>query len=322
MMVMETWVFVAIAGDGESPLGDAAILRLFRLLRLSRLLRMMRSLPELMILIKGMVTAMQSVVYVMLLLLVVTYVFAIACTQLSDGTEFKETYFAHVALSMYSLMVYATFLDNLADFCEAIRAESPVVLFVVSVFICLSALTVMNMLIGVLCEVIEAVAETEREEMLVQSIGSTLGRILKEIDENGNGTISFEEFKKILQIPDALRALQDVGVDPVGAVDFAEMFFVENGKFIELSFGRFMELMLDLRSTNVATVKDIMNLWKQAEWKIQECDRETKRNKEKLEDLAFELAELKRSVARIEGQLAAVVAEVQTLVKAFSYVLQ
>merc|ERR1719217_1652351 len=111
MMVMETWVFVAISGDGSSPMGNAAILRLFRLLRLSRLLRMLRSLPELMILIKGMVTAMQSVVYVMVLLVLFTYVFAIACTQLSLGTEFHAVYFEDVAMSMYSLIIYATFLD-------------------------------------------------------------------------------------------------------------------------------------------------------------------------------------------------------------------
>merc|ERR1719310_2576704 len=92
MMVMETWVLLIImaasGSSGESPLGgNTSILRLFRLLRLSRLMRMLRSLPELMILVKGMVTAMKSVVYVMGLLVIITYVFAIAFTQLSVGTE-------------------------------------------------------------------------------------------------------------------------------------------------------------------------------------------------------------------------------------------
>jgi len=75
MMVMETWVLMiimAIAGGGESPIGGTSILRLFRLLRLSRLSRMLRSLPELMILIKGMVSAMKSVSYVMALLVLIT----------------------------------------------------------------------------------------------------------------------------------------------------------------------------------------------------------------------------------------------------------
>merc|ERR1719269_451387 len=124
-MVMETWVFTAPAlflGGSGSPLGGQA--SILRLLRLSRLLRMLRSLPELMILVKAMVTAMKSVFYVMVLLVIATYVFAIACTQLSVDTEMGKTYFFNVLLSMYSLIVYATLLDNLADFCNAVRAES------------------------------------------------------------------------------------------------------------------------------------------------------------------------------------------------------
>merc|ERR1719310_2439282 len=91
MMVAETWVLtlyqIANGSSGGSPLGSTAILRLFRLLRLTRLMRMLRSLPQLMILIKGMITAMKSVFYVLCLLVLITYVFAIAFTQLSVGTE-------------------------------------------------------------------------------------------------------------------------------------------------------------------------------------------------------------------------------------------
>merc|ERR1719247_365086 len=111
---METWVLIVMAaiGGGGSPLGgQTSILRLFRLLRLSRLMRMLRSLPELMILIKGMVTAMKSVAYVMGLLVLITYVFAIAFTQLAVGTEsLGDTFHANISNSMYSLLIYLTFL--------------------------------------------------------------------------------------------------------------------------------------------------------------------------------------------------------------------
>merc|ERR1712187_158656 len=100
------------------------------------------------------------------LLMIFTYVFAIALTQLSIGKDFRDDYFSSVPLSMYSLLIYGTFLDNLADFFNAIREESTICLMVATVFVALASLTVMNMLIGILCEVISATAEEERESMI------------------------------------------------------------------------------------------------------------------------------------------------------------
>merc|ERR1719160_1306651 len=110
MMVMETWVLLIIMASvgGSFQLGGTSILRLFRLLRLSRLMRMLKSLPELMILIKGMVTAMKSVSYVMGLLVLLTYVVAIACTQMAVGSDsIGETYFSNVSHAMFSLLIHA-----------------------------------------------------------------------------------------------------------------------------------------------------------------------------------------------------------------------
>merc|ERR1719409_679769 len=116
-MVMETWVLLIVmasTGGSGNPLGGTSILRLFRLLRLSRLMRMLRSLPELMILVQGMLTATYSVCYVMGMQIAVIYVFGIAFTLLADGYAFKELFFSSVSHSMYSLMIYGTMVDDLA----------------------------------------------------------------------------------------------------------------------------------------------------------------------------------------------------------------
>lgn len=268
MMVMETWVLllvmVASGSDGGNPLGgNTSILRLFRLLRLSRLMRMLRSLPELMILVKGMVTAMKSVVYVMGLLVIITYVFGIAFTQLAVGTPtIGEVFFANVAHSMYSLLIYATLLDNMADFLDALRYEFWPLLALALIFIALAALTVMNMLIGVLCEVVSAVADTERDIRDTEIVKEKMHGIISSLDSNENKKISYEEFTKIMEKPEALQVLEDVDVSAVGIVDFAELFFFEDGERVELSFEDFMEHVLDLRASNTATVKDVLDLWK------------------------------------------------------------
>jgi hypothetical protein len=299
MMVFETWV-VLMLGDLLAQMPSGGILRLFRLLRLSRLMRMLRSLPELMILIKGMMSAMRSVLYVMALLILITYVFAIACTQLSAGYEFGEAYFQTVGLSMYSLIIYGTFLDALSDFCDAIKAESPMVLCIIMIFVCLSALTVMNMLIGVLCEVISQVAATEKEDLLTTSVRETFEQVVEALDANGDKRISMQEFQNMMDNREVLSALEQVGVDPVGMADFAETFFFdENKQPIEISFERFMELIYDLRESKFSTVKDLLSF--KGEWNIA-----MKAGQKQVLDLTRDVTELRGKTDNIEKQLEAI----------------
>lgn len=306
LMVLETWL-LPIFSVNTSMLGkNHTILRLFRLLRLSRLLKMLRSSVELLMLVKGMMTAMRSVFYVMVLLMALTFVFAIACTQLADDTDrIKSLYFSNVALSMYSLTLSGIFMDNVSVFCNAIKAESIAILILVFVFLCLASLTIMNMLIGVLCQVINAVADCEREGLRTERVISVMKEHMASLDADSSGTISLEELNSVLLMPSFLKALEEVGVDPVGLVDFVEVFFQdEHGRLKELSFQSFFELVLDLRSSNVAKLRDIMNLSKQLttggqtqkqtlanlEWKF---DMRMRRMEGLLQNVCREIKELK-----------------------------
>merc|ERR1719183_2581352 len=117
-MVLETWVMTLVllvfkSGGGGASLGDASILRMARLLRLTRMARMarlLRTMPELMILIRGMVAATRSVIFTLMLLCAFLYVFAVAFRQLSDGTQVGEEFFVSVPVAMHTLVIHATFL--------------------------------------------------------------------------------------------------------------------------------------------------------------------------------------------------------------------
>eukprot|EP00927_Polykrikos_kofoidii_P025278 TRINITY_DN2274_c0_g1_i4.p1 TRINITY_DN2274_c0_g1~~TRINITY_DN2274_c0_g1_i4.p1 ORF type:complete len:641 (+),score=113.38 TRINITY_DN2274_c0_g1_i4:202-2124(+) len=270
-MVMETWVltllFLVIGGGGGSPLGGASILRLFRLLRLTRMARMLKSMPELLILIKGMISAMRSVFFTLCLLIIILYVFAIAFTQLSKDFVFHDLFFSSVSLSMYTLLVAGTFLDNLTSVTTSIGNESGVCVALFFVFVLLAALTVMNMLIGVLCEVVSAVAATEKEGLLVSFVSSNLQAVLQRIDTDGNCSISRKEFHLLIEDKIACEALMEVDVDPLCVIDYLDYIFDsgddgdgEDDGGGELSFAKFMEVVLQLRGTNTATVKDILDL--------------------------------------------------------------
>lgn len=162
---------------------------------------------------------------------------------------------------MYTLFLHGALLDELGDMCTHLAASDPAVFVVFLIFICIAALLLMNMLVGVLCEVVSAVAARDKEERVVHFVKTSVGNLLKEMDMDSNNKISKEEFTHILENKRACATLMEVGVDPVGLVDFTDFIFDDgDGNEIELSFNEFIEVVLDKRKDRVAKVKDIMNV--------------------------------------------------------------
>mmetsp|Transcript_92028 Transcript_92028/g.269247 ORF Transcript_92028/g.269247 Transcript_92028/m.269247 type:complete len:635 (-) Transcript_92028:165-2069(-) len=287
MMVMETWVMSFVvkftSSDAGAGMGNASILRMARLLRLSRMARMvrlLRAVPELMILVKGMASATRSVVFTLILLLFFVYIFAIFFTQLAEEHEALSPYFHSVGQSMYTLAMHGVFLEDLLVVMDTLTEEYMFLALVFFFFVMLAAMTMMNMLIGVLCEVVSAVSSTEKEALEVAFVKSKLQQVLITIfPEKANQdfldlSITKAEYEMILENASAARLLQEVGVDVVGLVDLTDLFFEEqdqesqdqesenDAQMKTLSFGDLMESVLELRGTNSATVKDVMNLRK------------------------------------------------------------
>merc|ERR1712113_1026805 len=144
-------------------------------------------------------------------------------------------------------------------------------------FVLVSSLMGLNMLIGVLCAVVTAVAAAEKEKILVSYVKSKLMGVLVRLDEDGNGTISKEEFDQLVHIPDAVRALEELGVDVQNLVSLADHLFEvdehhhehvdhdnekeqgkadgdnsEEGK--SMTFADFLEMVIRLRADNTPCV--------------------------------------------------------------------
>jgi hypothetical protein len=283
-MVGETWcmtlLVICLGGGNSSALGNASILRLFRLLRLSRMARMARllkAMPELLVLIKGMVVAMRSVFFTLCLLAGILYVFGIAFVQLMKDTTAGDAYFGSVPQAMNSLLLQGLLPDE-AELVEAVGGDGWVFKVLVLGYIILAGLCVMNMLVGVLCEVVSVVSSVEKESLLVNYVKTTLQHMLitSGIDADGDHKIARSEFETLLELPGAARAIQEVGVDVVGLMDFTDFIF-KDGK--ELSFPDFMDTILQLRGTNTATVKDIVDLRKLV---VLELDKLSQKNTENM----------------------------------------
>jgi hypothetical protein len=265
MLVGETWVMtiviLAAGGGADSGMGNTSVLKLVRLARLTRMARMaklLRAIPELVILIKGMAVASRSVGFTLILLTLLIYFFAIVFRQLMDNTEVGDEYFYSVPKSMMSLLMDGVLPDQ-ASIVMACADQSFLFGAICLLFILLSGLMVMNMLVGVLCEVVSVVSSVEKETLTVNYVKQRLQQMFGDWDQDGNLTISKGEFERLLVLPDAALIIQEIGVDVIGLVDFADFIFKDGS---ELSFADFMELILSFRGSNQSTVKDIVDLRK------------------------------------------------------------
>merc|ERR1719502_1838975 len=118
--------------------------------------------------------------------------------------------------------------------------------------------------------------------MIVEKVHEKFSDIVKQLDSNDDGTLSWEEFQRLLDYPEALRALEAVNVDPESMVDMAEDFFFEDGEPVKVSFDEFMEMVLDLRGGQSATVKDVMGLGKRVNKKLMSTKRSMDRFERKM----------------------------------------
>jgi len=285
LMVVETWVMTMVfwlirigtgnsegAQTGVSQFTMFRVLRLLRLSRMARMIRLLRATPELMVMIRAMGVAMRSVVFTLVILMVLIYVFSITFTQMMEGTAIGEREFTGVLVSMNTLLVQGV-LPEQADLVNGVGAEHIVYRLIMLVYVFLSTLTVMNMLVGILCEVINVVSSVEKEQLLIHFVKAELGTTLSlhGLDTEGGALISRDEFGDFLEKPYALKALKEIGVDAVGLVDFADFIFADAE---DITFAHFMDTILQLRGSNVATVKDIVDLRKfvtSALHRLEEC---------------------------------------------------
>jgi hypothetical protein len=284
MMIFETWV-VPLAMPGGGGLGKAAsLLRLLRLLRLTRMARLMRALPELLTLIKGMAAATRSVSCTLVLMIVFLYIFGIIFTEQFKRAEAwpLRMRYGTLLLSMFTLFMAGTLLDNLIDIMEELRLEPEAgwtFVMVFWIFILLSSFTVLNMLIGVLCEVVTETSNHEAENNMVDLVREEITAVFHEIDTSGDGTVSKEEFNMMKDKDEVRLALEKVGVEPKHFFALSDVLFepseaneteketknanqktkkVEGGKeeSVELEFEDFLEMVISQRPDKTASVMD------------------------------------------------------------------
>mmetsp|Transcript_45475 Transcript_45475/g.142560 ORF Transcript_45475/g.142560 Transcript_45475/m.142560 type:complete len:603 (+) Transcript_45475:178-1986(+) len=267
-----------LANRRVDSFGYLRVARLLRLARLGRVVRMLHLFPEMTMLLRGITRALKSVFTTLLMLVVLLGVFAIIFKTQSNDDEDLRQLFPSLPDSVWVLLLRGTFLDSPSVPFYAIYEKSVSLAMAFVVFIFLSSFTVLNMLIGILCDVVCQVSQMEKDDNAASFLRTTLLDLLECYDRNEDRHLARREFELLMVNPEMRQILQRFDVDAGGLLSQKDMLFEpverevvkedEDGEQVmekvmeerTLTFGEFLEVVLRLRGQNSATVMDIVDL--------------------------------------------------------------
>lgn len=251
---------------------------------------MLKLFPEVLTLLKGIKQAMRSVCYVLAMLIFLLFVFAIIFKTQSIDDEELSSKFPHLSTCMYDLLLHGTLLDGPAKTFYDIEEHSPALAALFLGFIFLSSLTVLNMLIGILCDVVCNVSNNEKEEQYAMKLKQTIINLLECYDKNDDKMIGRDEFALLMQNPETRQILRRFDVDVATLLSLQESLFDPDPTQIEqgspgatekddgkmkrrstskekmaqgsktLTFNEILDVILRLRGGKSATVTDVADL--------------------------------------------------------------
>jgi len=277
MMIIETLLLPFTTGGG--PLGNLNILRLLRLLRITRMAKLMRAFPQLMMIVKGIAAATRAVVWTGFLLVIVTYTWAILFTNeyhqghatdadaadwaeaddLENPTQYGMDFFGSMGKSMLSLLVMGTILDDVTACTDAIRrSENWLMLAAFIIYILLNSFTMMNMLVGILVEVVGNTAEGESNRTMETGVREAIGTIFAQMDKDKSGAISREEFSRMKRDPKVMLALRELDVQERQFDMYVDLLFQpdEDGITPNLTYKKLIDCIVRLRPGTAVNALD------------------------------------------------------------------
>jgi hypothetical protein len=125
----------------------------------------------------------------------------------------------------------------------------------------------MNMLIGVLCEVVSSVANAEKDEAAIKLMKESILVELKRFDEDGNGLISPDELQHVMQDPQSLQVLKSLDIDTHALMEMMDMIY-EQDESNEVTISVIMDLMLMCRGDLPSTVRHLVTYEALTRWSI------------------------------------------------------
>ncbi len=160
------------------PADNADLAIIARLVRVFRVLRMISIIPELRILLVSLVKAMPQLGYVMLLMFIIFYIYAAVGSTLFENIN--PVLWGDISISLLTLFRVMTF-EDWTDVMYETMAVYPMSWIFYLTFIFFTAFAFLNMVIGIVVNVMEQENANARAEALEESMEANKEPSLKDI---------------------------------------------------------------------------------------------------------------------------------------------
>merc|ERR1711904_725283 len=110
------------------------------------------------------------------------------------------------------------------------------------------------MLIGILCEVVSATSEGEKAKAAVNQVNDVLTKFFDQIDADGSGKISKDEWLRVIDNAEVMAALSTLGIEENHLSSVANVMFTSDGddNRRELDFDEFLGELLRIKPDSEA----------------------------------------------------------------------
>jgi len=210
--------------------------------------------------------------------------------QAKEYDDLKET-FSSVSQTMWILALQGCLLDDLVDMMNDIVNASKVLAGVFALFIILANFVLLNMLIGLLAEVVSQAGTEDEEEMKIKSLRHRMEEILECHDTEDDERLDLAEFSLMMKNPTMQQTLDEFGISPDLVKAFVEDLLMRpkpepstiavpvegldddkdddetgrKGMGVShrdgtITFDAFLDVLADMFGNNGASVKDIVEL--------------------------------------------------------------
>jgi len=234
--IVNAWIVPAVVlvssgsviGEKNGSVKSVGLLRLARVLRMLRLLRLLRIMTlfnELWLMVNGFVESLRTLWWVLLLMLIVTYCFAILLRITIDCEVggFQQwdqcaPTFGSISRSMYTLFQVITLDSWSSGIGRNVFSVEPALFPVFLRFLFITTFGLLNVVVGVIVEnTLNAAKQNEilrqrrtKIQMLRDSL--VLKTIFEQADIDCNGYLDRHEFQDILRRSDVRRDLAEIEV--------------------------------------------------------------------------------------------------------------